>query len=134
MKEIPLTKPALAALYQKVGGDEGLRTILRDFYSRMSRDILIGFFFDGKDTKLIADRQQEFLTSVWRRGVTGEAPTSYTGKPPAKAHNELAPIGVGHFDRRLRILENTLRDHGLGDEDIRTWMQFEDTFRAGIIS
>lgn len=128
MREISVSKPALKALYERIGGEKGLQAMLRDFYRRMSGDILIGFFFDGKDTDLIADRQKEFLMRAM-----GALPT-YSGKAPAQAHDAIAPILKGHFDRRLRILEETLRAHGLSEEDIRTWISFEGAFREGIVS
>lgn len=125
--EINLTKPALANIYRNIGGEAGLTRILRDFYERMSRDILIGFYFDGKDIHHIADQQRGFLMRAM-----GATP-SYSGKPPAKAHDELAPILAGHYDRRLRILEDTLRTHGVSEEDIRIWITFENAFRDSIV-
>jgi hemoglobin len=127
MREVSVNKAALKTIYQKAGGEEGLRKILRDFYHRMSEDILIGFFFDGKDTDAIADKQLEFLMRAM-----GATPT-YSGKPPAKAHDEIAPILQGHFDRRLRVLEEVLASHGLSAEDIRIWIEFESAFREGIV-
>ncbi|MFL5814706.1 MAG: group 1 truncated hemoglobin [Bdellovibrionia bacterium] len=130
MREISVSKPALKAIFEHLGGairgEEKLRAILKDFYHRMSQDILIGFFFDGKDLDQIAEMQKAFLMRAM-----GAAP-SYSGKPPAKAHDSLAPILAGHFDRRLRILEDTLAAHGVNAEDIRTWIEFESAFRDGI--
>lgn len=126
MREISVNKPALKAIYEHIGGEEKLCAILHDFYRRMSTDILIGFFFDGKDLDHIAEMQKEFLMRAM-----GATP-SYKGKAPAKAHDELAPILKGHFDRRLRVLEDTLRDHGVSAEDIRIWIEFETAFREGI--
>jgi hemoglobin len=128
MKELPLSKPALQALYQKIGGEEGLRSMLRDFYARMAKDVMIGFYFVGHDTNVIADRQHDFLSRAM-----GANP-SYQGLPPAQAHSKLPPILTGHFDRRLRILEETLKDHGMVAEDIRIWVDFENSFRAGIVT
>ena len=127
MKPISVNKPELKALYSRLG-EEKLGAILQDFYARMSRDILVGFFFDGKDVAHIAAQQKLFLMRAM-----GATP-SYSGKAPADAHTEIAPILVGHFDRRLRILEDTLRAHGLSEADVRTWISFEDAFRAGIVS
>ena len=123
---ISLTRPDLARIYRHVGGEDGLRKILRDFYQRMSQDILIGFFFSGKDLNSIAEMQKAFLMRAM-----GATP-SYSGQPPAKAHDSLAPILSGHFDRRLRILEQTLADHGVRAEDIRTWIAFEEAFRGAV--
>jgi len=127
MKPLSVQKPELKALYTRIGGEPALEKILEDFYHRMSEDILIGFFFNGKDTKLIAQKQKEFLMKAMG------ASASYIGKAPAQAHDELPPILSGHFDRRLRLLEATLQDHGISAEDIRTWIQFESAFREGIV-
>ncbi len=124
---LSLTRPDLARLFQNIGGEPGLRTILQDFYQRMSKDILIGFFFDGKNLDEIAEQQKGFLMRAM-----GATP-SYLGKPPAKAHEEMAPILAGHFDRRLRLLEETLKAHGVAAEDIRIWVAFESAFRDQIV-
>jgi hemoglobin len=126
-REIPVNLPALKAIYTKVGGEEGLRKILQDFYQRMSKDILIGFFFDGKDLTHIAEMQMKFLMRAM-----GATPT-YSGKAPAQAHTELPKILSGHFDRRLRILEETLRAHGLAEPEVQTWIAFENAFRDSIV-
>lgn len=126
--DLSLSKPELKALFTKAGGEAGLEAILDDFYMRMSQDILIGYFFAGKDVKHIARMQKQFLMRAMG------ASESYKGKAPAQAHTELPNILSGHFDRRLRILEAVLADHGLGAEEIRTWIRFEDAFREGIVS
>jgi truncated hemoglobin YjbI len=130
-RDLSLSKPELKTLWSRLesshGGEAGLARILEDFYARMSQDILIGFFFDGKDLKKIAATQKEFLLRAMGARAT------YTGKPPARAHEALPPILAGHFDRRLVLLEQTLRDHGLDAEDIRTWIAFENAFRDGIV-
>lgn len=110
----------------RIGGESGLSAILNDLYNRLARDVLVGFFFDGKDLSYIAAQQKAFLLRAM--GAT----QSYSGKPPGQAHHRLPPILLGHFDRRLRVLEETLASHGLSSEDIRSWVQFEETFRRGI--
>jgi truncated hemoglobin YjbI len=128
-REIPLTvvKPELKLLYAKIGSRERLEEILQDFYARMGRDVLIGFFFDGKDVAAIARRQMDFLLKAMG------ASESYSGLAPAQAHDKLAPILSGHFDRRLQLLEQTLKDHGLEQAEIETWLRFENAFRGGIV-
>lgn len=126
-KEIPVNLPELRGLYSRLG-EPKIRAILLEFYERMSADVMIGFFFAGKDLKQIADKQAEFLLRAM-----GARP-SYSGKPPALAHTELPPILSGHFDRRLRILEEVLAAHGVAAEDIRTWIGFENAFRDAVVS
>lgn len=116
----------LHRIYLKIGEAAGLERILQDFYQRLTQDIIVGYFFDNKDLQHIISQQKAFLMRAM--GAT----RSYSGKPPAKAHLELPPIWKGHFDRRLRILEETLRDHGLGPDEIRVWVDFESSFRGPI--
>ena len=118
-----MRNPQLKALLQSVGGELQLQTILRDFYERMSADVMLGFFFTGKDIQSIADQQKNFL--LYAAGLN----STYSGKNPHSAHLSLPPILPGHFDRRLVILKETLRDHGLSERDIKTWINFENAFR-----
>ena len=117
----------LRTLFSRIGGEKGLEEILIDFYSRMADDALVGFFFDRRDTRAIAMKQKEFLLRAM-----GAAKT-YSGRTPAKAHEKLPSILTGHFDRRLRLLEQTLRDHGLGEPKISTWIAFENAYRGAIV-
>ncbi|MEW6058412.1 MAG: group 1 truncated hemoglobin [Bdellovibrionota bacterium] len=126
MTNIKLSSPRLTALFADVGGEQGLERVLLNFYEKMSRDLLIGFFFEGKDIKDIALKQKSFLMRAW--GVT----PSYQGKSPADAHKQLPRILSGHFDRRLVILAETLREFGLNDESIELWINFEKKFRQAV--
>lgn len=136
-RPIPVAKPELASLWESLGGaargEAKLAQILADFYRRMAADTMIGFMFEGphlraKSLDEIAQKQKEFLMRAWG------AAASYSGLPPAKAHLNLPPILPGFFDRRLRILEETLKDHGLAAPLIQTWISFEEAFRDGIVS
>lgn len=120
-------KPRLQGLYFFLGSEARVLAILKDLYRRLSADTMVGFFFDGKNLDAIAEKQAEFLLRAMG------ARSSYSGKAPASAHLGLAPILPGHFDRRLQILRQTLLDHGLPNEHIETWIDFENAFRATIV-
>ncbi len=130
MKPVEKTtsRSELKNLYQEIGGEERLSLILRDFYRRMATDILVGYFFMGKDPDEVAEKQMEFLLKAMGQSDT------YSGKSPARAHQQLPPILTGHFDRRLKLLEETLRDHGLQESSIQVWLRFENSFRVAIVS
>jgi truncated hemoglobin YjbI len=100
---------------------------LLTFYNALSTDVMVGYFFDGKDLAAIAQQQSAFL---WKVGGLSK---SYLGKAPATAHLALPPIWAGHFDRRLLILKDLLEKKGLSLEEIHTWIEVENTFRASII-
>ena len=126
-RDLPLEKPELREL-GRVLGEDRIRGIVRRFYDRMSRDILIGFFFDGKDLDRIASEQSAFLLRAM-----GLRP-SYSGLAPADAHDDLPPILVGHFDRRLVVLDEHLKEEGLNDSQRQVWIAFENAFRNSLLN
>jgi truncated hemoglobin YjbI len=125
-KSLPLEKPELRALGQSLG-EQRIREIIRRFYDRMAADVMIGFFFEGRDLDAIAEMQSAFLYRAM-----GLRP-SYTGKSPSDAHTALPPILSGHFDRRLTLLEAHLTAEGLAEGQRTAWIAFENAFRDAIV-
>lgn len=126
-KNLPVEKPELLALGQFLGATR-IAVIVRAFYEVMHADLLIGFYFTGKDLDRIAEQQTAFILKAF--GVT----ESYAGVPPAKAHSALPPILEGHFDRRLKLLDELLEREGLTLSQRKAWIGFENAFRAAIVS
>lgn len=122
-----ITKDKLRLAFEELGGQAALLNVLNDFYSRMSNDTMIGFFFAGKDIKEIAKKQYKFLLKA--AGVTN----TYEGKIPREAHTKLPPIHDGFFRRRLVILRETLEDYNLSQARIEDWIAFENSFFADIV-
>ena len=119
----------LKDLILAIGGEQRLKEILLHFYQKMSADVMIGFFFENKNLTHIAGMQAQFMLSA-----AGLAPTAFQGKGPATAHTALPPILIGHFDRRLVLLKETLTEERLSLEWIQAWVQFEEGFREMVVS
>ena len=119
-------KERLTQLLNELGPEENLLKLLTEFYHKLSEDILVGFFFSGKDLKEIATNQMNFMLK------SGGLKKEYSGKLPASAHFNIAPILKGHFDRRIILLKELLKENGLNDEQIKTWVDFETQFRSVI--
>lgn len=117
---------AAKGLVGRVGGIDGVRRILRRFYARLAADPMVGFFFAGRDLGSIVEGQLGFM--LW---AFGEVPQLRV-RHPRDAHQGLPPILRGHFDRRLVILEETLRDAGLVEEDVRAWLKVESALRRQV--
>jgi truncated hemoglobin YjbI len=113
-------------LVERFGGVDGLRRILRRFYARLAADPMVGFFFAGRDLGGIVEGQLGFLLYAF-----GEVPQLRV-RHPRDAHGGLPPILRGHFDRRLVVLEETLREAGLSDEDVRAWLKIETALRRQV--
>lgn len=121
-------KTELQSLYSELGSENRVFQLMLEFYEAMARDTMIGFFFTGKDLQKISQKQAEFLLRAM-----GARP-SYSGKAPAEAHDKLAPILPGFFDRRARILEQFLRSRGVSETGVRAWVDFEEAFRSAVVS
>ena len=117
------SREEIKTLIESIGGPSRLHSILIRFYEALSRDLMVGFFFEGKEVHSIAEKQGQFMLAS--AGLL----SPFTGKSPANAHTALPPILAGHFDRRLRVLEETLRNEGLTPSQIEAWVRFEEAFR-----
>lgn len=103
------------SVYDKIGPDK-LRAVITDFYGRLFDDVMIGFLFIGKDRKRLIEKEIELTARFLGADVR------YTGKPLRAAHARV-PIMGGHFDRRRKILEETLADHDVDPEVRETWIR-----------
>lgn len=128
-----LLRIQLQTIIRSLGGDIGsqtqkLNSILEDFYQRMEQDVMLAYFFTGKDLKHIAHQQAQFLLNA--AGFIER----FDGKGPASAHVALPPILEGHFDRRLVLLRETLQTHQLETPMVELWVSFEATFRNIVVT
>src|SRR5437660_242372 len=96
---------ALKDVFVELGGERKIEEILRSFYTKMSKDVLLGFFFTGKNLEKIILGQKAFLLRAM--GAKSVESASYEGPSPKEAHRKMPPILEGHFDRRLVLLRET---------------------------
>jgi len=111
--------------FETIGGD-ALREVIRDFYDRVFGDVMIGFLFQGKDKQRLIQLEWELAARM-----LGAKDVSYTGRPMRVAHAQ-SPIFGGHFERRLQILRETMRDHGVDAEVQRVWIEHAQALREQI--
>ena len=112
-------------VFAQIGSDK-LRSVITDFYSRLFGDLMIGFLFEGKNRQHLIDREYEFTA-----GFLGNKDVKYTGRSMRTAHAQ-SPIFGGHFERRLQILRETLRDHAVDAEVQQVWIDHTLALRAQI--
>ena len=112
-------------LYAKIGAEQ-LRAVVTDFYSRVFGDLMIGFIFEGKDRARLIEKE-------WERAATflGAPDVKYTGRPMRTAHAQ-SPIFGGHFERRLQILRETMRDNQVDPDVQRVWIEHTQALRSQI--
>ena len=112
-------------LFDKIGGD-ALRAVIADFYDRVFKDVMIGFMFQGKDKQHLIAREWELVAAL-----LGAPNVTYTGRPMRPAHAQHTIFG-GHFERRLQILRETLRDHAVDPAVQQAWIDHTQALRAQI--
>jgi hemoglobin len=112
-------------LFDRIGADE-LRAVLGDFYRRVFEDVMIGFMFRGKDRQHLIDREYELTAAL-----LGAPGITYRGRPMRVAHAQHTIFG-GQFERRLQILRDTLRDHGVDPDVQRVWIDHQLALRSQI--
>ena len=108
-----------------ISGDK-LREVIADFYDRVFADVMIGFLFQGKDKARLIQLEWELASRM-----LGATDVKYTGRPMRVAHAQ-SPIFGGHFERRLQILRETMRDHGVDPEVRRVWLEHSQALRSQI--
>ena len=103
--------PALT-LYERLGGAAALRAVVDRFYELVLLDPVLRPYFAGVDLGRLRRHQALFLGQV-----TG-GPREYDGWTMAEAHSGRG-IDDQAFDRVALHLAEALRDHGVGETDIR---------------
>jgi truncated hemoglobin YjbI len=112
-------------LFDRIG-EPALRAVITEFYARVFRDVMIGFMFQGKDRQHLIDREYELTAAL-----LGAPGVTYTGRPMRTAHAQHTIFG-GHFERRLQILRETLRDHAVDPLVQQTWIDHQLALRGQI--
>jgi truncated hemoglobin YjbI len=112
--------------FDDVGGEAGLRAILRTLYDRLFDDLMVGFLFAGKDKAALVEHQ------LWFTAKFLGGPSRYEGKSMPDAHAHL-PLLPGHFDRRHQLLRQTLADHAVPEHVQREWLRVDGALRAAVL-
>lgn len=111
--------------YDRIGGDEVLRPLVRRFVDRMAGDFVIGFRFEGKDLERIAHHEAQ-LAAAHLGG-----PRLYSGRSIGEVHLPMR-INRGQFHRRLAVLRTVLREEAVPDDVIDRWIAHDAALEPAI--
>jgi truncated hemoglobin YjbI len=114
-------------LFEQMGGEWALRRIVSRFVDRMFDDVLIGFMFRTAKREHIKEMEYEFAARHLG------APVHYSGRPLSEAH---APhlVNAGQFDRRTKLLADTLDEMGVPSPVREHWIRHTLALRNQILS
>jgi hemoglobin len=98
-------------LFERLGGQAGIATLIDRFYDRIVVDPELGAFFENVPVDRIRAMQKEFFAAAL------EGPQVYSGLDLTRAHTGLG-IKPGHFARYVSVLLETLKEIGVQPRDI----------------
>lgn len=97
-------------LYERLGGREGIRAVVDDFYDRLLADEDLGPFFEGADVERLRETQTDFLCEA------AGGPETYDAEPVREAHLHV-PFTPAHVRRAIDLLSESLDEFDVPDED-----------------
>jgi len=117
------------SIYEQIGGEPAMAAAVERFYRKVLVDDRVAHFFDGVDMDGQMAKQKGFLTMV-----TG-GPNIYTGKNMRDAHAKFIPMGLndGHVDAIIELLGETLKELGVGDEQIQQVAAIAESVRDDVL-
>jgi hemoglobin len=100
-------------VFERTGGFARVSRLVMDFYDRVLDSPVTGPYFTGVDMRRLIDHQTRFIATVMG------GPASYTNDQLERAHAHLG-ITEEAFLEAVALLRETLEDHDLPAEDVRT--------------
>ena len=117
----------MSTLFERLGGEAAVNAAVDKFYERVLADDRINSFFEGLDMVAQANKQKAFLTMVFG------GPNNYSGKDMRAGHAHLG-LTDEHFDAVVENLGATLKDMGVGDDDINEVAAIAETTRDDVLN
>jgi hemoglobin len=117
---------ATPTLYQRLGGESGVRNLLVGFYGKVLADTELKPFFIHTSMDKLLRMQGEFF------GKALDGQQHYTGRQLKEVHAGLG-IKAQHFHRFLQHLLETLQEAGAQADDIREVVQRVKAIRLDVV-
>ena len=107
---MPDAPPRRTTLYERIGGDEVVSSLVDDFYGRVLADPVLAPFFEKASMDHLRAMQREFFAAAL------DGPIRYSGTSLADVHAGRG-IQTRHVGRFVEILLETLRSKGIDEEE-----------------
>jgi len=98
------------SLYDRIGGQSGIDSIVEELYTRVTTDSVLGSYFRNVSVDRLKVMQRHFLAAA-----TG-GPMNYSGRPLSVVHK---PLGISRyeFNRYVQLMVESLSKLGVSEED-----------------
>lgn len=114
-------------LYDRLGGHDGIRAVVDDFYDRLVADDDIGPFFEGSDMELLRRTQTDFLCEA------AGGPETYDAAPVREAHLHV-PFTPAHIQRAVELLEESLDAFDVPEADAEAVVEAVAAYESDLLA
>ena len=115
-----------SSIYERIGGETVISTVLRVFYDKVYAHPWIGRYFSHNPRQHIVAQQTLFMMKIMG------GPDRFGDKTPAAIHAHIF-ITDELFDLRASLLYNALCQCGVDDDIAREWMLLDGSFRRSVV-
>lgn len=115
------------SLYDRLGGREGIRAVVDDFYDRLLADEDLGPFFETADLETLRRTQTAFLCEA------AGGPETYDGESVREAHLHV-PFEPAHIQRAVELLSESLETFDVPDADADAVVQAVAQYEADLLA
>jgi hemoglobin len=114
-------------LYDRLGGREGIRAVVDEFYGRLLADDDLGPFFEDTDMESLKEHQTDHLVEA------AGGPAEYTGPPVREAHLHV-PFTEAHIGRAVDHLSASLDAFDVSGDDKAAVVGAVTRFEADLLA
>ena len=114
-------------LYDRLGGREGIRTVVDDFYDRLLADEELGPLFEGADLESLRKTQTDFLCEA------AGGPETYDAAPVREAHLHV-PFTPELIGRAIDHLYESLETFDVPEEDADAVVEAIAAYEADLLA
>lgn len=120
----------MSSLYEKLGGEKAVDTVVETFYRKVLTDERVSDFFDDVDMDGQVLKQKAFLTMVFG------GPSVYSGKDMRDGHKHLLERGLNdkHVDAVIELLGSSLKEHGVETKEIESVAAIANSVRDDVLN
>lgn len=102
--------------FERYGGFASISKVVTAFYDKVLDSPVLSKYFEGIDMRRQIDHQTKFIASLMG------GPASYTNQELERAHARFT-ITRSEFDEMMELLQETLEDFDLADDDVNEVVQ-----------
>jgi len=113
--------------YDRLGGHDGIRAVVDDFYDRLQADDDLGPFFEGSDMELLRRTQTDLLCEA------AGGPEAYDAAPVREAHLHV-PFTPEHIQRAVELSGESLDAFDVPEADAERVVNAVAAYEADLLA